>query len=366
MKIGILTSSRADYGIYTPLLNLLARDNRFQLELIVFGMHLLGKYGNTIDQILADDFGRVYKVLGMPTSDNPRDITLGYGELIKNFANFYHTHQFDLVIALGDRFEMSAAVQAGIPMEVKFAHLFAGETTLGAIDEIFRHQITLASSLHFVSTEIFAKRVANILNKNENIFNVGALGLDGIPRLKPWAEVRNKYNIPEKPYILITVHPETVGAEANAGYANQLFRALLELAKDNHLIITATNADVNGDVFQQRFEELRKIREKQVTLIKNFGRYNYFSAMKNALLLLGNTSSGIIEAASFGKYVVNLGDRQKGRPQNDNIVNARFTKESILDAIERTKSKGDYTGGNIYFKPDSAASILKILLNARL
>ncbi len=366
MRIGVLTSSRADYGIYLPLLKLLHADNRFQVEIIAFGMHLFDKYGKSLNEILKDNLGKIHVIEGMPTSDRKKDIALGYGNLVKNFAHFFYENHYNIVLALGDRFEMSAAVQAGIPFEIKFAHLFGGETTLGATDEIYRHQITLASKLHFVATNIFAKRVANIINSTDNIFVVGALSLDNIPRLKPWPEVCKLYNIPNRPFILITVHPETVQAENNIKYADQLFEALLDLSTEDHLLITGTNADVNSTVYEKRFEELKKLRSNNVTIVKNLGRENYFAAMKNSLLLLGNTSSGIIEAASFGKYVVNLGNRQHGRPQNENIINVPFEKDAIKEAVKMGKRKGAFTGKNIYHKPNSAKLVVNALYNARL
>ena len=143
IKIGVLTSSRADYGIYKPLLEKLSRDNRFNLIIIAFGMHLQKHHGFTISEIRRDNFGAIHTVLGMPDKDSPIEISKGYGALIINFSEYWSLNKFDHVFALGDRFEMSAAVQAGIPFEVNFSHIHGGETTLGAIDNIYRHQIKL-------------------------------------------------------------------------------------------------------------------------------------------------------------------------------------------------------------------------------
>ena len=172
MKIGILTSSRADYGIYLPLLEKLKVHKRFHLEIIVFGMHLQSSQGNTVDEISNDGYNVIHKVGVMPEKDRVIDISKGYGNLVVDFAAFWSQNNFDVVFALGDRWEMSAAVQASIPFELKIAHIHGGETTLGATDNIYRHQITLASTYHFTAAEAFSDRVISILGSNKNVHTV--------------------------------------------------------------------------------------------------------------------------------------------------------------------------------------------------
>ena len=244
MKIGVLTSSRADYGIYKLLLSKLSKDDRFDLAIIVFGMHLQKQHGNTIKEIESDGFGVIHKVQGMPINDMPVDISIGYGKLIIEFSNYWNDNQFDYVLALGDRFEMSAAVQAGIPFGVLFAHLHGGETTLGAIDNIYRHQITLASKIHFVATDIYRDKVIDIVGDSSKVFNVGALSLDGFNDLilPDWNDVRLKFGIPDKPFILVTFHPETIQIARNELYSSIVFETLEELCQANQIVITLSNA----------------------------------------------------------------------------------------------------------------------------
>ena len=368
MKIGILTSSRADYGIYKQLLSKLSKDERFQIIIITFGMHLLKGHGNTIKDVEKDNFGIIHKVEGMPNRDSELDISRGYGELIINFSNYWAENKFDYILALGDRYEMSAAIQAAIPFNLKIAHLHGGETTLGAIDNIYRHQITLASRTHFVSSEIFAKKVSDLIGSKENIFNYGALSLDGFEDLilPKWSAVMKKFNIPTQNFILVTFHPETVNVNKNKDYCKVVYEALEEISQNIHVVITMANADTMGSLFRETSKELRAKYPNKITLVESFGKENYFSAMKTSKFLIGNSSSGILEAASYGKFVVNVGTRQLGRLQSGNVINVDFNKNQIIDAVEQIKRDGNFSGVNKYYKPNTANKIIKFLSNERL
>ena len=366
IKIGILTSSRADYGIYKPLLEKISIDQRFELTIIAFGMHLQAEHGNTIDTIKKDNFGSIHEVTGMPTADSTFEISQGYGELVKQFAKYWNTHKYEWVIALGDRFEMSAAVQAGIPFEVKFAHLHGGETTLGATDNIYRHQITIASKMHFAATNFFAERISELVDNKALVYNVGALSLDGLSKmvLPNWSEVAKQFQIPLGPFILVTFHPETVGIQKNEEYSKIMYRVLSTLSNSIHIVITLTNADAMGGLYRSEAKSLKKQFPSKISLVDNFGRENYFAAMKASSLLVGNTSSGILEAASFGKYVINVGDRQKGRLRSDNTIDVPFEEVKIVKETEAALSKGKFAGENKYFYPNTAGQIIKHLINA--
>lgn len=365
VKIGILTSSRADYGIYQPLISSLAADTSVALHLIVFGMHLLKRHGNTIDFISKEGVAQLHEVKGMPESDDIEEVARGYGELVKEFSDFWSGNTFDKVVALGDRFEMSAAVQASIPYEIPLAHIHGGETTLGATDNIYRHQITLASKLHFVATRNAYRRVEQITGSSTNIWHVGALSLDGIEgqELPDWEEVAKQFHIPSGSFILITVHPETVSVIRNKSNVVELEEALTTLAANIHLVITLTNADAMGSLFINMAKRIKAALPDQVSLIDNFGRDNYFAAMRAATMLLGNTSSGILEAASFHKYVVNLGDRQKGRLQSNNVYNVPFDSDQIIWTVKQVCTQPVFNGENIYYKPDTATNIHRCLLH---
>ena len=369
MKIGVLTSSRADFGIYQPLLKRLSNDNRFELEIIAFGTHLSPYHGYTLNSITEAGYAQIKKVYGMPLSDTPDAIANAYGLLVSNFSQYWAEHPYDLVFALGDRFEMSAAVQAGIPQQVRFAHLHGGETTLGAIDNIYRHQISLASSLHFVATEAFAKRVENLIDNNKNVHWVGALSLDDLEELPlpEWEQVAEKFGIAsDKDFVLVTFHPETVNFHQNTRFSQIAFEALDILSKKLNIVITMPNADTAGSLFREQFRQLQNKKTEQVFLVENFGRLNYFSAVRQSRFLLGNTSSGIVEAASFGKFVVNVGDRQKGRPQSGNVLNVHFDTALIKKACEKALKKREYQGSNIYYRENTSEQIIQLITHAEL
>lgn len=364
-RIAILTSSRADYGIYLPLLKALKEDPFFELNIIAFGTHLSPFYGNTIDQIKSDGFVCAYQIESKVTGDSPYDISKAIALTSLKFADFWKAHHnaFDLVFCLGDRYEMFAAVIASIPFNIPFAHLHGGEKTLGAIDNIFRHSITLASKYHFVSCKEHGERVAELTESTENIFNIGALSLDNLSTLPLLSkkEFNSKFGFDlEKPTILVTIHPETVSPEKNDEYVEELANSLLELNK-YEVIITLPNADTSSSVIRKRLLQLQEETGNRIKCFENLGTQGYFAAMKYCSFLLGNTSSGIIEAASFGKWVINLGNRQEGRNQSQNIYNVEFEKEIILQTIENIEKNPDYKGENIYFKGEAAKNICSFL-----
>jgi GDP/UDP-N,N'-diacetylbacillosamine 2-epimerase (hydrolysing) len=363
MKIGVLTSSRADYGIYLPLLNKLKADSFFNLEIIAFGTHLSKSHGYTVTEIELDQYQVIHKISSLVSNDDEQAIVTSYGLTILKFADFWHINKYDLVFCLGDRFEMSAAVQAGIPLSVKFAHIHGGETTLGAIDNIYRHQITHASILHFTATDLYSNKVSTLIGSSVNVHTVGSLSLDGIKNFKPIEKSHfyDKFKIPNQEFALITFHPETIAPEVNKEFAVEMRIALAQIAKKLFLIITMPNADTMGSVFRLEIDKLKNEFCNQVLCIENLGKENYFSAMYYARLLIGNTSSGILEAANFSKYVINVGDRQKDRLQNDNIINAIFSSDDIIEKTLDVLNMGLYHGENIYRKEDTAQEIISIL-----
>jgi len=360
MKIGVLTSSRADYGIYLPLLQKLKVDDLFQLEIIAFGTHLSHNHGYTLSNIKSDGYEIIHQITSLENDDSQKGISISYGNTVLKFSEFWQDNTFDLVFCLGDRFEMSAAVQASIPFCVKLAHIHGGETTLGAIDNIYRHQITLASQIHFVSTVNYKKKVKSIIGIGEGIYNVGALSLDNIKNFQPIEKAifLDTFNLKEEPYALVTFHPETIAVDANFVYANQMRNALVELSKSINIVITMPNADTLGSVYREQINQLKKDHPNTIFLIENFGKNNYFSAMHYASLLLGNTSSGIIEAASFKKNVINVGSRQKGRAHGANVFNVEFNSKMIIEKTTEVLQLPNFEDENIYFKLNTANSII--------
>ncbi|MFM1998377.1 MAG: hypothetical protein RL204_324 [Bacteroidota bacterium] len=366
IKIGVLTSSRADFGIYLPLLKKLrAKNEEFELNIIAFGSHTSSHYGLTKTEIRNQGFEISTEIDTVLPSDDVASVAQSFALTNMEFSKFWATNQntFDWVLCLGDRFEMAAAVIAGIPFQIKFAHIHGGETTLGAIDNTYRHAITLASSMHFVSADAFKERVTQLTLTSDNVYVTGALSLDNLSEI-PFLtkeEFQEKWNIDlSKPSILITIHPETVAFENNAEYAERASLALEELCSTHQLIITMPNADTMGSVFRKKFEQLQKENSAVVFTIENFGTQSYFTCMKYCDFLLGNTSSGIIEAASFNKYVINIGDRQKGRLCSENVIHVAFDTTQIIAASQKISGL-QFEGKNIYARGLAAPIILDAL-----
>jgi GDP/UDP-N,N'-diacetylbacillosamine 2-epimerase (hydrolysing) len=232
MKIGILTSSRADFGIYLPLIKALKNDAYFDIGIIAFGTHLSDFHNYTLSQIEEAGFEVRYRIDSMLLSDTPDAIGTAIGLTIIKFSSFWkeHANEFDVVFCLGDRYEMFAAVTAGIPFQIKFAHLHGGEKTMGAIDNVFRHCISHAAKIHFVSTQLYAERLREMLDENKQIYNVGALSLENLKTVDlltvPEFEVKWGVNL-KTPTILMTFHPETVNLNSNQHYSEELVKFIL-------------------------------------------------------------------------------------------------------------------------------------------
>ncbi len=366
-NILVLTSSRADYGIYLPLLKELRLTDEIEFEILAFGTHLSAKHGYTINEILKDGFTVQHQVEIPFEHDGPEDIALCFAKTVEHFSRFWAKKgkDYDWIIVLGDRFEMAAAVAAGIPFVLPFAHIHGGETTLGAIDNIYRHFITLSSSLHFVSLPAFKERVIEIVGEQARCFVVGALGLDNLSQMPLLSkeEFYKKWQIDlAKPSVLITIHPETVAFDDNVNYANESEIALNQLANQYQLIVTMPNADTYGNLYRKMFQTLKEKYPTQIHLIENFGTESYFTAMKHVGLMLGNTSSGITEGSSFQKYVLNIGDRQKGRIAGDNVIHTSFNSMEIIEKVNQYFGKS-YTENSIYFKGGASKNIVKELIS---
>ncbi len=363
MKIGVLTSSRADFGIYLPLLKKLFSDSYFQTEIIVFGTHLSDVYGKTINEIINNNFPVKHQLNTIPSNDTPFDIASSIGDTIKVFAEFWSKEKFDLVFALGDRYEMFAAVTAGTPYNVKFAHIHAGETTLGAIDNSYRHSISVMSEYLFVTTDEYKKRAIGIVQNPEKVFNVGALSIDNLKNVELLTidEFKSVFNIDlNKPTILTTFHPETVSLEKNEIYISELLTSLSVLEKNYQIVITMPNSDTLGLMIRDKIVKFEKDK-KNVILIESFGMKGYLSCMKYCNFLLGNTSSGFVEASFFPKYVINLGDRQRGRIITPNILSIPIFRDKILEVIRIIEQLPSPQKVNIYGDGNSADKIISIL-----
>lgn len=362
VKIGVLTSSRADYGVYLPLLNAFEKNSEISFEIIAFGSHLSKLHGYTINEIKESGFNVKHEISCILADDSDVAIATSAALTSLKFAEFWakHKNDFDLILCLGDRFEMFSAVIAGIPFGIKFVHFYGGDYSKGAIDNVYRNGMTHASVLHFTSTQKCADRVLAMTESKGQIEIIGILSLDGLENIKTLStdEFKAKWQIDLNiPTLLICFHPETVNAEKNIFYAQTVKKVLEELSDKYQLVITMPNADTNGSLYRKEFELLKEKKSGNVFLIENFGTQSYFTCMKHSILMLGNTSSGISEAASFNKYFINIGDRQTGREYGENIVCVPFDKNLILKKTQDVLKLGEFNGNNIYNK-DGAVNLI--------
>jgi GDP/UDP-N,N'-diacetylbacillosamine 2-epimerase (hydrolysing) len=338
MKVGLLTSSRADYSIYLPLIKNLLSDKDINLEIIAFGSHLSEKHGFTINNIEKDGIEVKHRLSGtFPEKDEPSSIAMAISSTIAVFSKFWNENKFDFVFVLGDRFEMFAACLAGLPFNLILAHIHGGERTEGAIDDALRHSITHMSKVHFTAAEDYRQRVIRLKESDNNVFNVGALSFDNLKNLNllSISEFKTKFNIDlSLPSILITFHPETVSFEENKNHIRELIAALNEI-EGYQFIITMPNQDTMGNTIRAEFQEYIKNNSDKAISVESFGTLGYLSCMKHCSFLLGNTSSGFGEASYFPKYVVNLGNRQNGRIVTSNINSIPVKKEDILKAVQQ-------------------------------
>ena len=365
MNIIVLTSTRADYSFYLPLLTAWKKDAFFNVKIVAFGSHLSEKHGFTVNQIEQDGFEVAYKIAANLDDDTPKGISDSIGTITHHFSEFWHNHKktIDLVFALGDRFEMFAAVSSAVPFNIPFAHLYGGETTLGAIDNVYRHSITLMSQYHFTSSDVHSQRVIELIQKKEHVKTVGLLSLENLENMELLTieEFETLWGIDlSLPTILFTFHPETIHPEINAKYAEELEIALIRLSAAYQILITMPNVDTSNEVLRQTFLKLASTSDT-IIAVESLGMKGYFSAMKYCRLLLGNTSSGITEAASFNKYVVNLGDRQKGRTRSNNVIDCQLKNEWIIESVNNTMQLGEYKGTNIFKKEGGVAEIIAFL-----
>lgn len=338
LKIALLTSSRADYSIYYPLIKEIQKDGEFELDIIAFGNHNSLIYGNSSDRIVEDGFTVKYKIDALVLGESPESIADSMGLTMVKFSPIWRSENYRLIICLGDRYEMFSAVASSLPFNIPVAHISGGEITLGAIDNIFRNSLTQMSKLHFASTEQYKEQIIKIMGEEHRheVFNVGALSIDNLKNIDFLSvnDFKKKFDIDlTKKSILITFHPETVSYEKNETYINELLEALEEL-DSYQLIITMPNADTMGNMIRLKLQDFIALHDNAIG-IESFGTIGYLTCMKHCEFMLGNTSSGFVEAAFFPKFVINLGDRQKGRIETPNIYTTPVTKKDILNTVKK-------------------------------
>ena len=322
-KVAVVTGTRAEYGLLKPLLKAIQNDLDFNLQLIVTGMHLDPKFGLTYIQIEEDGFTIDAKVDCNLTTDTAEAITKSIGTGMIGFADVYKNLNPELIVLLGDRSEILAAATAGMIKGTPIAHLHGGETTEGAYDESIRHAITKMSYLHFTSSDVYRKRVIQLGESPNRVFNVGAIGIDSIKSLKLLSLTDFEESIDFKLNqinVLITFHPVTL---ENAS-AKVQFKALLKsLDKLNEttLIFTKPNSDKDGGIIIELIDDYVSQNHEKAVCFTSLGQLRYLSALQYVNVVVGNSSSGIYEVPIFKKPTINIGDRQKGRIMPKSVIN---------------------------------------------
>lgn len=336
--IGVITSSRADYGIYRPVLRAIEAEASLNLKLFVTGTHLSPDFGMTVREIERDGFPIAERVEMLTGGDSPAGIAASMGQGATGFARAYEDTPVDLLVALGDRYEMHAAVTAALPFKRPVAHIHGGEVTFGAIDDSLRHGITKMSHLHFATTEDHARRIRQLGEEPWRVHVSGAPSLDNLNGFEALSieAFEERFGVRlEEGFLLVTFHPVTLEYEHTEVYIESLLEALG--GTDRMILLTKANADTYGQRINERLAAFAGSRES-TRLVDNLGTEGYFTAMSRAAAVVGNSSSGIIEAASFRTPVVNVGTRQEGRLHPGNVIDTGYTAEEIARGLSRALS----------------------------
>lgn len=340
-KICVVSGSRAEYGLLYWLMKEIQHDAALKLQLIVTGMHLSPEFGLTWRQIEQDGFIIDRKVEMLLSSDTPVGISKSIGLGIIGFADALECLQPEILVVLGDRFEIFAAVQAAMMHRIPIAHIHGGEITEGAIDDAIRHAVTKMSHLHFTATECYRQRVIQLGEQPQRVFNVGTPGLDNIAGLKLLDKLQLEeainFKLGER-NLLITFHPATLEKATSATQFENLLKAL-DYFNDIHLIFTQPNADADGRVIIGMIEHYRQRFPERIASFVSLGSLRYLSALKYMDAVVGNSSSGLIEAPAFKIGTINIGDRQKGRLCADSVIHCEPEVDAILQAFNRLFSE---------------------------
>jgi UDP-hydrolysing UDP-N-acetyl-D-glucosamine 2-epimerase len=364
-SIGVITVSRSDWGHLRSVLEAIRSTSGLTLALMVAGMHLEPDFGHTIREIEAEGWPVAARIPMAETDDAPAGVAASTGKGVEGFARAYADTRPDLVVVLGDRFEMLAAAVAALPFALPVAHIHGGEETEGAMDNQIRNAITKLAHLHFASAELHARRIAQMGEEAWRIHTVGAPGLDRLRdvRYRSREALAGSLDLdPKASWVLVTFHPVTLEHRDTVAHVTELLAALEKA--DALLVMTYPNADTAGRVIIERLEEFAA-RHPRVRLARSLGEETYLSLLKHADAMVGNSSSGLIEAPSFGLPVVNIGSRQRGRLRGSNVIEVDYGREEILRGLERALEPAFRAGlrgmANPYGDGQAAGRIVEML-----
>lgn len=337
IKIAIFTATRAEYGLMRPLIAGMREDTEIDLRLLVTGTHLSEQYGMTYKEIEADGNEIAEKIPILSDKTGAIGVSETMGNALVKFTEYFERNKPDCLVIDGDRYEALAVAIAATNCNVPIVHLYGGATTEGAADECYRHAITKMSLLHFTSTEVYRNRIIQMGEEPDRVKVVGSVGLENIRLMQFWSKKQLEEYLDfelDKPYAVVTFHPVTLENDTAEKQMMELLKAC-KAKTDMKFIFTKANADRGGERINCLLDQFAAENMEQVRCVTSLGTVRYLSALKYCEFVMGNSSSGIIEAPSFGIPTVNIGDRQKGRIQAESILNCEPTSQAISQCIDQ-------------------------------
>ncbi|MGM9967101.1 MAG: UDP-N-acetylglucosamine 2-epimerase [Rummeliibacillus sp.] len=366
-KVCVVTGTRAEYGLLKPVIDKIYYSNRLELQLVATGMHLSPDFGLTYQEIESDGYPIIKKIGMLLSSDTATDITKSMAVALMGFADFFEEHRPDMIVILGDRYEMLVVASAAMIAKIPIAHIHGGELTEGAYDDAIRHSITKMSQLHFVSTEEYRKRVIQLGENPENVYNVGALGVENIKNVKLLSkeEIEKSLNfIFNDDTIMVTYHPVTLDTLSTKNQFNQLLN-VIDKHQELKVIFTKANADTDGRIINSMIDEYVDKNKKRCIAFTSLGQVRYLSTLKLCKAVVGNSSSGIIEVPSFNIPTVDIGNRQKGRIASKSVIHCGYESREIEVAIKQAFSSDFNKNIKFYTNPyegvNTSQKILEIM-----
>lgn len=373
-KICVVTGTRAEYGIMSSLMRRLSDDPRVQLQIIATNMHLSPEFGMTVREIEADGFTVDRKVEMLLSSDSAAGTVKSMGVELIGLADAYEQLQPDLLVILGDRYEILAAASAATIFGIPVAHLYGGEITEGAYDDSIRHAITKLSYLHFTSTEEYRQNVIQMGEAPERVMWVGALGADNISREQTMTLSELEQSLDFElgdDFLLVTFHPVTKEPGSAERQSQAVLQALSTVVDRHRVLITLPNSDTDGRVIARQIREWVAQNADRAIAVTSLGRRRYYAALQHCAAVVGNSSSGLCEAPSFGKPTLNIGNRQKGRTRGNTVTDCAATLADIEAGLQRVlsaevRSDARLNGVNPYAKADTLPAIAEALISTPL
>ena len=367
-KICVITGTRAEYGLLHWLMKGIHKSDNLQLQIVAAGMHLSTEFGLTYKEIEKDGFTIDKKIEMILSADTPNAITKSTGIGMIGFADAIEDLRPDIVVVLGDRYELLAASAAALFFRIPIAHIHGGETTSGAVDEAIRHSISKMAWWHFVASEEYKNRVIQLGEDPNRVFNVGGMGVDGIKKAKllnkKTLEKRINFSFGKK-NLLVTYHSVTLEDESSSAEFNELLDSLEEL-DDTKIIFTLANSDTHGRIINEKIKTFVN-NNPNSTYFTSMGQINYLSSLQYVDAVIGNSSSGLLEAPSFKIGTINIGERQKGRLRSQSVIDCDLKKESIRDSInmlyDKNFQKQIRNSRNPYGEGDASDKIVRFLSN---